>query len=330
MSDMVREKVLITGANGFVGSRLCQRLLADGYHVIAGVREGCDGSLIDDLDLEYRFGDITQPETLPAMIADVDYIIHNAGAVKVKNPELFFEINHHGTKNIVAAAIGNKRLKKFVYISSMAAAGPSKKNQPLTENNQPNPITVYGRSKLAGEEAVLENTDRINAVIIRPPGVYGPGEKEMFTFFEMLNNRIKPYLGSLKRRIQLVHIDDLTRGVSKALKADTKSGAIYFIAESQSYSYYQLVQHLRRAVGRMSLPIYVPSWAVRLIAWLSEKSLRVFGKTPMFTVEKANEILENWEVSTEKAEKELGFISEIPFPKGARETVYWYREEGLL
>jgi dihydroflavonol-4-reductase len=330
MPDTIREKVLVTGANGFVGSRLCARLLEDKYHVIAGVREGCDASLIEDLDLEYRFGDITYPETLPEMVRNVDYIIHNAGAVKVKNLKLFFDINQIGTKNMIEAATGHERLKKFIYISSMAAAGPSKPNHPVTESDPPNPITVYGRSKLAGEKEVLQKVEQVNSVIVRPPGIYGPGEKEMFTFFEILNNRIKPYIGSTKRRIQLLHIDDLTRGISKVLKADTKSGEIYYIAESQSYSYYQLVNHLRRAVGRASFPIYVPGWAVRMIAWISEKSLRIFGKTPMFTVEKANEILENWEVSTEKAARELGYQSEIAFPEGARETVYWYREEGLL
>ncbi len=330
MSDTIREKVLVTGANGFIGSRLCARLLDDNYRVIAGVREGCNASLIDDLDLEYRFGDITYPDTLPAMVQNVDYIIHNAGAVKAKDPRLFFEINRNGTKNMVEAAAKNNKLKKFVYISSVAAAGPSKANQSLTEEDEPNPITIYGRSKLAGEKEVLKKIGQVNSVIIRPPGVYGPGEQEMLAFFEILNNRIKPYIGSLKRRIQLVHIDDLTRGISKALRADTKPGAIYFIAESQSYSYHQLVSHLRRAVGRVSLPIYVPGWAVRLIAWFSERSLRAFGKTPMFTVEKANEILENWEISTDKAEKELDYKSEIAFPDGAREAVYWYREEGLL
>jgi len=330
MTKTIPETVLVTGANGFVGSRLCARLLDDKYHVIAGVREGCDAGLIEGLDVEYRFGDITQPETLPAMVQDVDYIIHNAGAVKVKNPKSFYNINQIGTRNIIEAAIGNKKLKKLIYISSMAAAGPSILNQPITEDDTPNPITEYGRSKLAGEKEVLNKIDSINAVIIRPPGVYGPGDKEMFTFFEILNNRIKPYLGSLKRRIQLVHVEDLTRGISAALRADTKPGAIYYIAESQSYSYYQLVHHLRRAVGRVSLPIYIPSWAVRIIAWISEKSLRAFGQTPMFTVEKANEILENWEVSTEKAERELGYKSEITFPEGARQTIYWYREEGLL
>jgi len=120
MTDTKKESVLITGANGFVGSRLCRRFLAEGYHVIAGVRDGCDGSLLDRLDLEFRFGDITMPETLKGMVAGVDYIIQNAGLVKASRLDLFYEVNCKGTRNIVEAAEQNADLKKFVYISSMA------------------------------------------------------------------------------------------------------------------------------------------------------------------------------------------------------------------
>jgi nucleoside-diphosphate-sugar epimerase len=152
----------------------------------------------------------------------------------------------------------------------------------------------------------------------------------MFAFFKSLNDRIKPYLGNPARRIQLVHVDDLTLGVSKALQAETRSGSVYFVAEAESYSYYMLVKHLRGAVGRMALPVYLPGFTVRLMAFLSETLMKAFGKTPMLTAEKANEILDNWEVSVEKAGRELGFEAEIPFPEGARATVYWYREEGWL
>lgn len=330
MSGERKGSVLVTGANGFVGSRLCRRLLSDGYHVIAGIRDGCDGTLIEDMQLEYRFGDITKPETLPEMVHDVDYIIHNAGVVKAKDPRRFLDVNKQGTRNILDAAQKNERLKKFIYISSIAAVGPSKPNRPLTEDSPAHPITAYGRSKLAGEEEILKDVDKINSVIIRPPAIYGPGDREMFTFFQILNNRIKPYLGNPKRRLQLVHVDDLVLGVAKALETNTKSGSIYFIAGSVSCSYAALIRHLRDAVDRVSLPIYIPGWLVRLIAFVSEKSMKAFGKSPMFTVEKANEILSDWEISIEKAKRELGFESGIAFPKGARETVYWYREEAWL
>jgi len=330
MSGDAKGSVLITGANGFVGSRLCQRLIDDGYSVIAGVREGCDATLIYDLDIKYRFGDITNPETLDKMTADVDYIVHNAGLTKTSNYDNFFLVNHVGTENLLNAAKKNGSLKKFILISSLAAVGPSKRGFPLDESASPHPLTAYGRSKLKGEEVVLKVADQVNSVILRPPAIYGPNDKEAFAFFETLNNRIKPYLGDLRRKIQMVHVDDLTLGVSKALEAKTNSGSVYFIAEKESNSYYQLVRALRKAVGRVALPIYFPGWGLKIIAFFSESIMKMFGKSPMFTVEKANEILANWEVSVDKARDELGFESQIDFQTGAKETVWWYREEGWL
>lgn len=330
MSNSEKQSALVTGANGFVGSRLCRRLIDDGYHVIAGIRKGCDDSLINDLKIERRYGDITLPETLPGMVKDIDHIVHNAGLVKAKSIEQFAKVNQEGTKNILHAAEQNAKLKKFIYISSLAAAGPSKKGKPLTEDIPGHPITAYGRSKMAGEAETLLFKDKINVAIIRPPAIYGPGDIEMFSFFRTLNNRIKPYLGNWNRRIQLVHVDDLCYGVSLALKARTESGAIYFIAESQSYKYSELVDHLQKAVGRSALPLYIPGFHLELLAFLSENIMKALGRSPMFTMEKAREILDNWEVSVEKAERELGYKSQIAFPEGARHTFYWYRDEGWL
>ena len=330
MPDNPKESVLVTGANGFVGSRLCRKLIESGYHVIAGVRKGANLALIEELNVEYRCGDINHPESLEEVVSETDYVIHNAGLVKAQSRKQFHEVNVEGTRNIMGASLGNKRLKKFILISSLAAAGPSRPGHPLTEDLPPAPITEYGRSKAEAEMLVSSYRDRLNTVIIRPPGIYGPGDIEMFTFFQILNNRIRPYLGNWRRRIQLVYVDDLCCGVTRALTSSTDSGSIYFIAEDRSYSFFELVSHIREAVGRAAFPIYLPDFLVRTIAFISENTLRSLGKAPMFTVEKANEILSNWEVSVDKAEKELGYRSHYSFPEGALNTIHWYREEGWL
>ncbi len=330
MSD-TQTSILITGANGFVGSRLCRRFLDKQYRVIAGVRQNADLKLIDDLDIEYRYGDVTRPESLPDMVRGVDYVVHNAGIVKAKKQDTYFAVNERGTRNLFEAiAQHNPEIKKVVLISSVAVAGPSAEGQPLKETDLPNPITTYGRSKLAGEQVALSFADRLNVVAVRPPGIYGPGDKEIFALFKAVYRHIKPLIGNLKRRLQLVHVDDLTLGVSKAAEAQTNSGSIFFIAEDESYTITEVIAMLERGCGRKGIPLVIPASLFRLIAAVSEFSFRLVGATPMLTREKTRELNASWEMDVTRAREVLGFRSQIPFAEGARHTFDWYKTEGWL
>jgi len=323
--------VLITGANGFVGARLCHQFLKEGFKVVAGVRETSDLSSLESLNVEHRYADITRPDSLPALVADVEYIVHNAGITKAKNKQRYFDINETGTASLFkAVSRANPSVKRIVYISSQAAAGPSKEGVPQIEECAPHPITSYGRSKLAGEQAALSFAGSLPVVIVRPPGVYGPGDREIFTFFESIHKGIRPLLGDPNRRLNIVHVDDLARGVFLAATKETTSGAVYFIAEKESYTMGELISQLQQACGRKGFPLRLPTPLFRMLAAISETACRLVGATPMLTREKAAELLDWWELSTEKAQKELGFESCIPFLQGARETYEWYLRMGWL
>ncbi|UCD64779.1 MAG: SDR family NAD(P)-dependent oxidoreductase [Candidatus Zixiibacteriota bacterium] len=326
-----KQSILITGANGFVGSRLCRTFLDNGFNVIAGVRKNADLRQLRGLEVPFRYGDICIAESLGEMVAGVDYIVHNAGLVKAKSEEHFFEVNEQGTGNLFEAIIRrNPDARRVIYISSAAAAGPSQGGVARAEDDPPAPLTEYGRSKLAGERTALSYADKLNVLAVRPPAIYGPGDREILSFFLAASLRIKPYIGSTRRKMQLVYVDDLCRGVLLAVSARAESGRVYYIAENRAYMMKELIKILGKTCGKSAVPLYVPSPVFRLIASFSERIMKSLNLTPMLTVEKANELLASWEVSTSRAEKELGYTSQVPFEEGARETFRWYRTEGWL
>lgn len=310
---------------------MCRTFLDNGFEVIAGVRLTSDLTHLRDLNVSYRYGDVCQPETLPEMVADVEYIVHNAGLVKAKTTARFFEVNDKGTRNLYEAiAAKNAGVKKVIYISSAAASGPSDGMALRKEEDPPEPITVYGRSKLAGEQTALSYADKFHSVTVRPPGIYGPGDKEILGFFQAVNRRLKPCIGNMSRRLHLVHVDDLCRGIHRAVTGHTESGSVYFIAEDRAYTMKELVNLLEKGVGKKGIPAVIPAPVFKLIAAVSEGLLKMFNVTPMLTREKASELLASWEISTARAREHFGYSSEIPFESGARETYLWYKREGWL
>jgi nucleoside-diphosphate-sugar epimerase len=327
----VKPTVLITGANGFVGSRLCRKLVAEGFRVIAGVRKTADLRLLIDIPVEYRYGDVTQPDALPAMVTGIDYIVHNAGVVKAKSREVFFAVNEQGTRNLCEAmARHDTSVKRMVYVSSAAAAGPSHRGIPAKETDPPHPVTTYGESKLAGETVALSYAGRFPVTVVRPTGVYGPGDKEMFTLFQAVHRHLRPQVGDMSRRIQLVHVDDLCLGIFKALVAKTRSGSVYVIAEKQACTMREMIDILARTDGGWQIPLIVPAPLFRFIAAVSEYSFKLAGATPMLTREKTRELLPSWEFDVSRAKDELGYESRIPLAEGMRQTYDWYLAEGWL
>ncbi len=323
--------ILITGANGFVGAQLCRKFLDSGFQVIAGVRKTADLAMLQGLKVDYRYGDLTSAKSLIDMVKDVDYVIHNAGVVKAKKKQRFFDVNQKGTANLFEAiSRHNPNVKKVIYVSSLAAAGPTKDGRPVTESDKPNPITSYGSSKLAGEAAALSYQDKFNVLSIRPPAIYGPGDKEVFPFFEAVYKGIHPYIGDSSRKLQLVEVGDLCQAFYLAITKETPSGEICFVAESEAYSMKQLIEMMAEACGKGGFRLYIPAFLLYAAAFVVQTLSAIVGSTPMLSLEKAKEILSSWEVSTSKAKKLFEFSSSVSFEDGARATYDWYLKHGWL
>ena len=325
-------RVLVTGANGFVGSHLVEGLLDKGYQVRCLVRKTSNLKWLSGLKVEYAYGDISEKDSLKEAVRNVDIIIHSAGLTKAKTREEYFKANAEGTRNLMETCLKeNPKLQRFVYISSQAATGPGEDEQPKDEAAPCRPVSYYGESKLEGEKIVTGYSSKFPVTIIRPPAVYGPRDTDMLGFFKVVKNGFRISFGKGESYISLVYVKDLVDGILLAAENTKAIGQTYFIADDRVYSWREAFHIIAGALNKKTVPLRIPKSIVFLLAFFSENFYRLIGKTPAFNTQKAKEITQRyWGLNVSKAKSELGFIPKFTLERGAAETVRWYKENGWL
>jgi nucleoside-diphosphate-sugar epimerase len=315
-------KALLTGPTGFIGSHLAEELLKRGYTVTCLVRKSSNLKWLENLDVTLHRGDCRDRDSLYDAIKGVDYIFHLAGLTRAPREKDFFEVNAKGTENLLEAVVSeNPSIKRFIYVSSLAAAGPCPKGTPITEDTEPRPVSSYGRSKLEAERFVRKHSSSIPATIIRPPAVYGPRDRDFYLLYRMLNRGIFPYWG--ESYYSLVYVEDLVRGIISAAESKEAEGETFFLADTAIYSNIEIARVIADSLGRRPVRLPLPKCLVRAVAGVG----KLFGANNcIINVDKARELgYSRWVCDPAKAQKKLGFSSQIPMDKGFRWTTNWYK-----
>ncbi|MEN9577686.1 MAG: hypothetical protein RJA70_695 [Pseudomonadota bacterium] len=327
-------KVLLTGGSGFLGSHIAELLSARGVDVRALVRRSSDTSFLKTLPgvelFDAALGDASK---LADAMVGVDAVIHSAGVVKARNPAEFHEVNAAGTAQLLDAAKKNApNLKRFVLVSSLAVVGPSKDGKPVAADALPNPVTHYGRSKLAAERAARANKDALPITIVRPPLIYGPRDKEVFVFFQAVKLGILPYMGSTARGMSAIYASDCAEACIAALDKEVASGSAYFVEDGQTETLGELVGHVEQAMGKRAwVRIPIPRRALQIAAMGSEVFGKLSDKAVMLTRDKCNELYApHWVCDSSETQRDLGWKPKVPFATGARITADWYRKNRWL
>ncbi len=323
---------LVTGASGFVGSHLAERLLHEGFGVVCQVRATSRTSWLDGLDVERRVADLRDPDALGRLVDGVDHVFHVAGLLRGRTPEAYNAVNVEGTRLLLeAVSRAAPHLRRFVYVGSLAAAGPSGSSDPLDETAEPHPMTAYGASKLGGERAVLEWKDRLPVSVVRPPAVYGPRDTTLLSLFVIAQRfGVAPVIGGLGKQVSFVHVADLVECLWLAATEPAACGQVYFVG-SGTHTWGEIIDALSKALGRRLWRLRIPGLAARLIGELGELRWTLTGKPQVICRRKIRELLEpRWTCSWAKAERELGYRPRVALEAGLRETAEWYADHGWL
>ena len=326
-------KVLLTGGSGFLGSYVAEQLAAEGHVVRALVRPRSDRGVLNKLArVEFAPGALEDPATLRPAVDGVDAVVHVAGIVKARKPQDFFDVNTQGTKNLLDAAAARGGIRKFVYVSSLAAFGPSSDGRPLREDAEPRPVTNYGRSKLEAERAVMAAADRMPVAVIRPPMIYGPRDRETLAFFTSVKNRVLPLIGSAENTLSVVYASDCAAAIVRLVAAEGPSGRAFFLDDGAIYTQREMALEVEKALGRRAwIRFALPMPVVKVAAAATQAWGAVSGTAQMLTLDKANELSQrHWVCSGDGARRELGWIPKVQWVQGVQEAVKWYREQGWL
>ena len=325
-------KILITGATGFIGSHVLQEVISRGLEPLVLARASSQRATIDRLGVPIRTADIRDPTQCRAAVRDTEVILHLAGLVRARSKKELHEVNGTGVRHLAeAVAEENPSLKRFLLLSSMAAAGPGTPEKPRRAIDPCEPVTDYGRSKLAGEVALKEALGGIPWTIVRPPAVYGPRDRDVFEMFKMASKGLVPIAGFGKKWLSMVYGPDLAAAVlDLALHPEAEEGT-FFVAEERPYTWQDLSRHMAAAFDRRARVIPIPHAGVAVVAALSSLWGVMRRKAPLVGLSKMPEVVaRGWVCDESPTRQLLPGMTPTNFPEGARITAKWYREQGWL
>jgi nucleoside-diphosphate-sugar epimerase len=314
---MSRPVVALTGATGFVGSHLAPLLAADGWQVRLLLRRDPVRAEWRGMEPQIIAGDLRDRAALAQLVSGVDAVVNLAGLITAARRSQYDAVNLVGSALLAEVMAAAAPQAQLLHVSTMAAREPQ--------------LSGYAASKRAGEEAVLKVLGG-RAMVLRPPAVYGPGDRETLVFFQLARQRLVPLLGAGAARAAMIHVDDLC-SLLVCLLRQPFSGQILTAADARpdGYSWREVFATAARAVGNTQARLFhAPAALLRTVA-LAGDAARLFGTANMLTSEKLRELRHlDWSVPVEQWARPQGWAPHYTLPEGFGHAVAWYLRAGWL
>lgn len=321
-------RFLVTGGTGFVGSHMTELLLGQDNEVVCPVRSlsalrnlaGVPAGVITIDGME---------ETLDQG-PPVDYVIHLAASTRSLSYEEYRRANVDYTRRLLEYfSQGEKAqaLKRFVFVSSQAASGPSPDGAPVRESDPLRPVSLYGRSKVEAEELVMSFRNRFPVTVIRPPTVFGPRDVDVLGVFRTAKFGFVTYIAGPDRLVSIVYVEDLVNGILQAALSPTAQDQVYFMANPEPVVWREFSLLIARILGRRAVAVPVPLGVMRMVSLGGDILGRLSGTARLFRSEKVVEMKQlAWVCSPEKAYRDLNWNPRVPLEEAVRKTARWYKD----
>lgn len=327
-------RALITGATGFIGSRLAEQLAAEGHEVTAFGAENTPLEAERRRRLEARgipveIGKLDDVPLLKRLAASADTVFHLAAAQHEAHvgADYFRKVNVEGTRNLLEACDAGG-VRRFVYGSTIGVYG-SARNGRLDETSSPHPENIYGVTKLEAERVVRTGAG-VPWTVVRISETYGPGDGRLLKLFKLVDSGLVPIIGSGANEHHPVYVDDLVAGLALAAARPEAEGETIVLAGRDIVPTRELVERIAEALGKPLRSIRLPLVPFMLAAVVCETGCRPLGISPPWHRRRLDFFVKRFAFSLEKARRLLGYEPSVAFADGARETAAWYRANGLL
>ena len=320
---------LVTGANGFTASYVCKQLIDKGYQVRGLVRKNADMSLINGVQIELVNGDLAIDSDFSKIMKGIDVVYHIAAAYRTENVsrKYFWDVNVEGTRKLLEAA-KKANVKKFVHSSTVGVQGDIK-IPPATEEAPYNPGDYYQESKVDGEKLVLEfyKKEKLPISIIRPVGIYGPGDTRFLKLFKHIYSGKFRMIGNGNVLYHMTYVEDLARGFILAGENDTAIGKVFTIGGEGYLTLSELVNKIASILHKPIPKIKVPVWPVWFAGLLCEIACRPFGISPPIYRRRVDFFIKDRAFDITKAKGTLGYTPKVSLDEGLKITADWYLEK---
>jgi len=302
--------VAVTGATGFIGAALVRRLAAAGWRNRVLVRPTSSRIRLAGVAAEVVVGDLGDLDSLRRFVYQVNAVVHCAGAVRGASRAYFNRVNVDGVARLVQAAIGEHPAPRFLLVSSLAAREPR--------------LSAYAASKREGEEVLAAGAGGMPWAAVRPPAVYGPGDRELLPLFRWMERGIAPVLGSSASRFSLIYVEDLAEAMVQWLESGTRALGTFEVDDGRrgGYTWHEVVGAVGRLRSRRVLSIRVPVVFLKALASLNLAAARALGYEPLLTPGKIRELRHlDWVCDGSALTRATGWRPKVPLDEGLRRTL---------